>query len=70
MAYTGGVAVSSIVQLWYVSESKLAYQYSKTPPDREPDLIWIPKSIVEHRTKRGDVHQVELPEWFVIKEGI
>lgn len=53
------------VILWFVRESDKAYLYSKTPPERESDLVWVPKSIVEHRTKRGNQHEVKLPDWFV-----
>jgi hypothetical protein len=56
------------LRLWYVTESDKAYLYNKVPPERSPsseDQIWIPKSIVEHRTKRGNEHEVTLPDWFI-----
>lgn len=56
------------IRMWYLTETDRAYQYSKIPTDRNPrfeDIVWVPKSIVEHRTKRGDEHEIKLPYWFV-----
>lgn len=53
--------------LWYVRESEKAFLYTRIPPERRPtkaDEIWIPKSIVEGRTKTGNTHVVRLPSWF------
>jgi hypothetical protein len=64
--------MSAIIRFWLVRETDLARQYSKTPelaPAFE-DLIWIPKSIIEHTTKRGNEHQVKLPDWFIEKKGL
>ena len=58
------------VTLWYQLETEAAYLYSKTPPTRDVDPVWVPKSIVEHRSKTMDQHIVTLPEWFVEKEGL
>jgi hypothetical protein len=62
------------MRLWLIRETALARQYSKTPPDRgepeEMDLIWVPKSIIEHTTKRGSEHEVKLPDWFIEKNGL
>lgn len=65
------------IRLWLVRESEKARQYSKFDPTgrgaTEPnvgDLIWVPKSIVEHTTKRGYEHEVDLPDWFIEKEGL
>jgi hypothetical protein len=55
------------VVLWYIRETGKAYLYSLTPPEREQIEVWVPKSIVEHRTKRGDQHEVKLPDWFADK---
>lgn len=57
-------------KLWFMRETDKAFQYSKTPPDRERDQIWIPKSIVEHRTKIGNEHIVTLPSWFCENENL
>jgi hypothetical protein len=61
------------MRLWLVRETEKARLYSKTDPkdpDRVPDEIWVPKSIIEHTTKRGDEHDVKLPDWFIEKEGL
>lgn len=61
------------VRFWLVRETEKARLYSKVPPERHPeqsDCIWIPRSIVEHTTKRGNEHEVDLPDWFVEKEGL
>jgi hypothetical protein len=57
------------IRLWIIEqrETEKAHCYSRIPPERNPqeeDIIWVPKSIVEHRTKRGLEHEVELPDWF------
>jgi len=57
------------IRLWYITESEKAYLYSKVPPgsSRNPgpeDQIWIPKSVVEHRTKRDNEHEVTVEDWF------
>lgn len=62
-----------IITLWLTRETEQARLYSKVRPDRFPtkdDEIWIPKSIIEHTTKRGDEHDVKLPEWFVQKNNL
>jgi hypothetical protein len=56
------------MRLYFIRESQAARLYSKTNPDdknREPDLIWIPLSVIEHTTKRGNEHEVKLPDWFL-----
>jgi hypothetical protein len=61
------------IRLWYVRETKAAYLYTTVPPDRHPsDLeeLWVPKSIVEGRTKRGDEHEVRLPDWWIRAKGL
>jgi len=61
------------ITLWLIRETAQARLYSKVRPDRSPDKgdeIWIPKSIVEHTSKRGNEHDVKLPDWFIQKEGL
>ena len=61
------------IRLWYVRETNAAYLYTTAPPDRHPgemEELWIPKSIVEHRSKRGDEHIVKLPDWWVRKKHL
>lgn len=36
----------------------------------ESDIVWVPKSVVEGRTKRGLEHEVELPDWFIEKNNL
>ena len=58
------------LRLWLIRETDLARLYSKTNPDdpsRTPDTLWIPRSIVEHTTKRGNEHIVKLPDWWIEK---
>lgn len=64
------------VRLWFVRETEKARRYCPIPPDRSPtegDMIWIPKSIIEHTTKYATdtngwpIHIVTLPDWFVEK---
>ena len=62
--------MATTMRLWLLRETEKARLYSKTPPDREEDPIWIPKSIVEHTTKRGNEHDVKLPDWFIEKNGL
>ncbi len=66
------------ITMWYIQESSLAWQYSRIPPERNPqkeDKVWIPKSIVEHRSKDGgdkvwSRHIVTLPDWYVTRENL
>ena len=61
------------IRLWFVRETEKARLYTKTPPDRHPEpteFVWVPRSIVEHTTKRGTEHEVELPDWFIEKAGL
>lgn len=63
------------MRLWLIRETELARQYSKVPPlgrgaTENDDLIWIPKSIIEHTTKRGSEHEVKLPDWFIEKQNL
>ena len=62
------------MRLWLLRETEKARQYSKLDPERhlieDSDRVWIPKSIIEHTTKRGHEHEVTLPDWFIEKEGL
>ena len=61
------------MRLWFLRETDLARLYSTTDPKdphREPNELWVPKSIVEHTTKRGDEHDVKLPDWFIEARGL
>lgn len=61
------------MRLWLIRESEQARLYSKTDPSdphREIDEMWVPKSIIEHTTKRGNEHDVKLPDWFIEAKGL
>lgn len=68
------------IRLWLVKETPQACQYSKVPNSRTPgkdDLIWTPKSIIEHvdtlphdPLKEHPQHIVTLPLWFVEKHDL
>ena len=61
------------MRLWFIRESANARFYSRVPMDRHPELsdcLWIPRSVVEHTTKRGIEHEVTLPDWFIDKENL
>ena len=64
------------IRLWFIRETDLARLYSKVPigqPGRTPepsDELWVPRSIVEHTTKRGNEHELDLPDWFIEKSGL
>lgn len=65
--------MSTIIMLWLVRETGLARLYCKhnrPGRDEKTDCIWVPKSIVEHTTKRGTEHMVKLPDWFIRKNGL
>lgn len=64
------------IRLWLIRETAKARLYCKFPPEQletdemSPDVIWIPLSIIEHTTKRGNEHIITLPDWFIEKEGL
>ena len=73
------------VRLWFVRETAAARRYCKLPKARNPgqdlmdnvNYVWVPRSVVEHTTKRPSEdgvewpeHDVELPDWFVEKERL
>lgn len=64
---------TTTIRLWLIRETELARLYSKTViPNADRDIVevWIPKSIIEHTTKRGNEHMVVLPDWFVERERL
>jgi hypothetical protein len=59
------------IRLWLVKETEKARQYSKTPPGREQDLIWIPRSVMNGQTKQPDGEcMVEIEDWFCEKNDL
>jgi len=60
------------IRLWLVRETEKARLYCKhnRPNPEQSDCIWVPRSIAEHTTKRGNEHEIALPDWFVEKEGL
>ena len=61
------------IRLWFLRETPLARLYSKVPPERHPeasDQIWVPRSITEHTSKRGDEHTLTLPDWFAAQHDL
>lgn len=63
---------TTTIRLWLIRETEKARLYSTVPLEkRSCDCEkWIPRSIIEHTTKRGDEHDVKLPDWFIEKEGL
>lgn len=62
------------VTLWYREETNDAIKYVRAFADGSAmhgEKVWIPKSLIEHRTKEPNGrHVVTLPLWFVEKEGL
>lgn len=66
------------MRLWLIRETEKARLYCKFAPHPDFgfqnadvfDKIWIPRSIIEHTTKRGIEHEVKLPDWFLEKNGL
>lgn len=52
--------------LTLVTETEKAALY-RTKEGKE---IWIPRSVISHRTKRGDLHTITVEEWFVKKTPV
>ena len=62
-----------MITLWLIRETDRARLYSRIPPERnleESDCFWIPKSIIEHTTKRGSQHVVDIPDWFLERNNL
>ncbi len=61
------------IRLWFIMETEAARLYSTTPNNdsaRDGRRIWIPRSIVEHTSKQGAEHTLDLPDWFIEKENL
>lgn len=39
-------------------------------PAVDEDCLWVPASIIEHTTRRGNEHMVKLPDWFIEEKGL
>lgn len=63
-----------IVRLWYKFDTEKAVLYCKRPPHQASgpaDEVWIPRSVMSHRTKfRDGEHHITVPEWFARKSGL
>lgn len=60
------------IRLWLIRQTdkaRLYCRHGKPTPD-DSDCVWVPLSIVEHTTKRGNEHEVTLPDWFIEKENL
>lgn len=59
-----------------MASSEKAYKFSKTPPERDADEVWIPKSQIEHLTRRAPDGrdwvecEVTIPEWLALEKGL
>ncbi len=65
--------MSATITMWLLRETEKARFYSQVRLDRRPDEgdgIWVPKSIIEHTSKRGIEHDVTLPDWFIEEKGL
>jgi len=72
------------ILLWHVKDSEHAHRYCKLRDSRSPgadvpdnpNYLWVPKSIVEGRTKipaqdeERAIHFVKLPDWFIERENL
>jgi hypothetical protein len=66
------------LRLWLLRSTNAAHCFSTVPPDsgRVLDSLWIPRSIIEHITKRPTTVEgimdcdVTVPEWFAEKKGL
>lgn len=68
--------MKTTIRLWIVRETAAAYQFSTTPENRQGELVWIPRSMVERITKfaeqpeRWRECEAEIQEWFAEKKGL
>lgn len=67
------------VKLWYVGDTAAARRYCRLPLSRHPadkDYLFVPTSLIEHCRRwpaegsERPVHEVTLPDWFVVKEKL
>jgi hypothetical protein len=68
------------LRMWFIDETDKARLYSRVPSSRSEDVgnrVWIPRSVVEHTTKRpahnGEKwpeHELIVADWFAQKEGL
>lgn len=64
------------LRLWQMAATDAAVKFSKTPPDRVPDEVWIPRSQIEHITRRPAALgvwpecEVTIEEWIAEKKGL
>lgn len=60
------------ITLWFVRETEKARLYCKHGrPQQDPsDLVWVPRSVVEHTSKMGAMHILTLPDWWIEREGL
>ncbi len=73
-----GKVSTTTIRLWLIRETDKARLYCKFAP--HPDLgfsnaddgdtVWVPRSIIEHTSKRSAEHHVKLPDWFIEKEKL
>ena len=67
---------TTTMRFWLIRETEKARLYSKVPTGStardvaDSDTLWIPKSVIEHTTKRGNEHEVKLPDWFIEKNDL
>lgn len=52
-------------QVITLRESDLAVLF-----DIEGEEVWVPKSLMEDWPDEDDEGEIEIPEWFAIKEGL
>lgn len=68
---------TTTLRLWQVAITEKAICVSKTPKDRDPECVWLPRSMIEHITRFPqkepdgwpEIH-VKMQEWFAEKKGL
>ena len=66
------------IRLWLLDDdpAKGAVRYSRTPQSRGMNTVWVPRSLIEHRTKQPPKdgewaeHVVTIADWFCEKEKL